>query len=418
MLLPLFINKLFTKNFHNKAHYYLAIIIALCLPLVRLTPVFISLFLLNWLLEGDFKAKFQSVLKSKSALLFVSFFLIHVAGLSYTENMDAGWFDLQVKLSLFVFPIIIVSRPFNQEQIKNMFLAFVIGAVVCSLILLIRAFYTYFVFGENNFFYLQLSFFTHPSYIAMYFNLAVAWLLLNLFKKQEEYNRSTVLLSIVAILFFTFMIVLLSSKMGLLVLFLLFIGFAIYFIVSKKKYVMGFVGLLVIISSVFSLIRFVPEIGNRIKTVFTAISSTSNNQEESESTAVRMLIWSAANQVISENMLIGTGTGDSKESLIVEYEKRGMTGALEHKLNAHNEYYQVFVSLGIIGLIILMLTLLLPLYNAFTSSNAIYVLFLLIIILNFIPESMFETQAGVIYFAFFNSVLCFNTKYTTNHSKN
>ena len=252
----------------------------------------------------------------------------------------------------------------------------------------------------------------------MYFNLAVAWLLLNLFKKQEEYNRSTVLLSIVAILFFTFMIVLLSSKMGLLVLFLLFIGFAIYFIVSKKKYVMGFVGLLVIISSVFSLIRFVPEIGNRIKTVFTAISSTSNNQEESESTAVRMLIWSAANQVISENMLIGTGTGDSKESLIVEYEKRGMTGALEHKLNAHNEYYQVFVSLGIIGLIILMLTLLLPLYNAFTSSNAIYVLFLLIIILNFIPESMFETQAGVIYFAFFNSVLCFNTKYTTNHSKN
>ena len=131
-----------------------------------------------------------------------------------------------------------------------------------------------------------------------------------------------------------------------------------------------------------------------------------------------MLIWSAANQVIAENLLIGVGIGDAKDVLLIEYEKRGMTGAMEHKLNAHNEYYQVFVSLGLIGFILLLMTLLLPLYSAFTSSNWIYILFLLIIILSFIPESMFETQAGVLFYAFFNSLLCFKIKNNTILSNN
>lgn len=408
---------MFNKLFHTKTHYYLAISIALCLPLVRLTPIFISLLLLNWLLEGDYKNKFQSIFKNKSALLFVSFFLIHLVGLAYTENMDSGWFDLQVKLSLFIFPIIFVSRPFDQKQIKSMFWAFVVGSIVCSFILLTRAVYTYYVFSENNFFYLQLSFFTHPSYIAMYFNLVIAWLMLVLFKKEDHLKRTHVVLSVCCILFFSFMIVLLSSKMGLIVLLMLYLGFMIYFIISRKRYLLGVVGLLIIISSVFMLLRFVPEISDRLKTVITAVSNTSTNQAESESTAVRMLIWSAANQVISENLLLGVGTGDAKDKLLEEYEKRGMTGASEHKLNAHNEYYQVFVSLGLIGFVVLLLCLLFPLYNAFASSNSIYVLFLLIVILNFSAESMLETQAGVIFFAFFNSLLCFNKNYIREYTK-
>lgn len=405
------------RSFHYKAHYYLAIIIALCLPLVRLTPVFIVLLLLNWLIEGDFKNKFQIVFKNKLALLFIAFFLIHVIGLAYTENMDAGLFDLQVKLSILLFPIILVSRPYNKPQIRIIFWAFVIGSVVCSFILLTRAVYTYVVFSENNFFYLQLSFFTHPSYLAMYFNFAIAWLLFSVFNKQQILSRFYTILSLCAIFFFSGMILLLSSKMGMIILLGLYIGFMIYFIISRKKYVLGFAGLIIIISSAYFLIRFVPEISDRLKTVIAAMSSSSNNQTEAESTAVRLLIWSAAKEVVSENFLVGTGTGDAKDALLVEYEKRGMTGALEHKLNAHNEYYQVFVSLGLIGFVLLILSLLLPLYSAFTSSNAIYILFLLIIIFNFLPESMLETQAGVIFYAFFNSVLCFNSNETNEHKK-
>jgi len=78
---------------------------------------------------------------------------------------------------------------------------------------------------------------------------------------------------------------------------------------------------------------------------------------------------------LAENYIIGTGTGDSKDELVKEYEKRGMTGALEHKLNAHNEFYQVFVSLGIIGFLLFLTSLFYPLVIAFKRSQTIYLLF-------------------------------------------
>ncbi len=406
------------KEFHIKAHYFLALAIALTLPFARFTAVFISLLLLNWLREGDFKSKFQNIAKNKLSFIFIAFFLMHAIGLIYTENVDSGLFDLQVKLSLLVFPIIIVSRPYTVLQVRNIFVLFIIGGILCSLFLLSRAVYTYFAFEENNFFYQAFSFLVHPSYLSMYFNLCIVWLMLKIFQKPRDVNRFTLIVSILIILFFSFIIVLLSSKMGLIILFALYLGFTIYLVVSRRKYLLGFAGLLLIVAAVFALFRFVPEATSRLNSIVTAMSSTTNNQADSESTAVRLLIWSASNQVVSENLILGAGTGDAKDVLMAEYAKRGMTGALERKLNAHNEYYQVFVSIGLMGFILLIASLFLPLYKAFTSSNAIYILFLLLVIINFIPESMLETQAGVIFYAFFNSLLCFttsdNTKLTNN----
>lgn len=406
------------KEFHIKAHYFLALAIALTLPFARFTAIFILLLLLNWLIEGDFKSKFQNIVSNKLSFIFIAFFLMHAIGLIYTENIDSGLFDLQVKLSLLVFPIIMVSRPYSVLQVRNIFVLFIIGGILCSLFLLSRAIYTYIAFAENNFFYQAFSFLVHPSYLSMYFNLCIAWLMLKIFPKSNDINRLTLIVSILIILFFSFIIVLLSSKMGLIILFALYLGFTIYLVVSRRKYLLGFIGFLLIVATVFALFRFVPEATSRLTSIVTAMSSTTNNQADSESTAVRLLIWSASNQVVSENLIVGAGTGDAKDVLLAEYAKRGMTGALERKLNAHNEYYQVFLSIGLIGFILLLLCLILPLYKAFTSSNAIYILFLLIVIINFIPESMLETQAGVIFYAFFNSLLCFtksdNTKLTNN----
>jgi O-antigen ligase len=47
------------------------------------------------------------------------------------------------------------------------------------------------------------------------------------------------------------------------------------------------------------------------------------------------------------------------------------------------------------------------------QKKYIYTLFLVIIIINFMTESILETQSGVIFFAFFNTIFfydCFNNK--------
>ncbi len=449
------------QQFHTRAHYYLALAVAFCLPLGRLVPIFIALLLLNWLVEGDFKNKLESIIKNKFALLFIAFYGMHLIGMLYTKNIAAGWFDMQVKFSLLVFPLIFATRPINSEKIKFVFAAFVVGGAVASLILLTRALYLYFSSNENHFFYQSFSILLHPSYFAMYLDFSITWLLFSIAQSPLSFGEGSGVRSknsggpgvrsknsgwsgvrsknsgwlgvrsknsgglgvrsknvgeisgirvgiFLVVLFFSFIIVLLSSKMGLMLLILVFVGFLSNFIFTQKKYGIGMVALVALFISIFSIIRFIPQVGNRIHRAMEVVASSTSDQTDAESTAVRLLIWKAANHVIAENFMLGTGTGDSKEELLKEYQKKGMTGAIAHKLNAHNEFYQVMVGVGLVGFVLLVLNLFLPLQFAFKHANTMYALFLLLIIFNYTVESMLETQAGVMFYAFFNAVLCFS----------
>lgn len=394
------------QHFHTQAHFYLSMLIAFFLPLARFVPVIILLLTLNWLIEGDFKFKFKKVITSSFAILFCIFYIIHLIGLTYTENMKSGNFDVQVKLSLLIFPLIYTGRPLQKQQLKPLFLALISGGLLCSFILLTRAVSIYFHTGENHFFYEAFSaYLIHPSYLAMYLNVAICWILIEFQKKEFVFGRYSNFISVLIILYFSFILVLLSSKLGLLTLVIIYIAALVHF--CRKNIIAGGIAIATMAVVGLGIIKFVPQVHDRVKNATTALTASTVNKEDSESTAVRMLIWKAANQVISENFLLGTGPGDSKDALLKEYEKRGMTGAVEHRLNAHNEFYQVFVSVGLIGFIIFCLQLFVPFAVSIKEKKFIYTFFLLIILLNFLTESMLEAEAGVIFYAFFNSVLCF-----------
>ena len=396
------------REFHSSAHFILAILIAFTLPFAKLTAGFIALMLLNWLLEMDFRNKFKAIGSNKLTMCFIAFFIMHLLGLIYTENINSGLFDIQVKLSLLFFPIILTSRPFDNKKVNYIFLALLIGSIISSLLLFIIATYAYLTLSLNHFFYQEFSILIHPSYLSMYINLCIAWLLLKLLNIDTKSFSIKNKISLVIIAFLSFTNILLSSKMGLVSMLLIYIFYLWYYIILKRKYFLSFLAFLILLGIIFSAIKLFPEMARRLSRSVEAFSHPTLNQSENESTAVRFLIWSAANKVISENVLFGAGTGDAKDALIKEYEKRGMKGALEHKLNAHNEFYQVFISIGIIGFIIFVITLLAPLSLAFKINNFIYIIFLFIIVFNFLPESMLETQAGVMFYSFFNSLLCFS----------
>ncbi len=127
----------------------LAVAIAFCLPIARLTAVFIALMFLNWLIEDDFKSKFSTLLKNKLALSFSFLYILHLVGLAYTSNLDSGLFDLQVKASILLFPLVLSTRPFDAVQLHKIIRALVLGAIVSSLIMLFRALYLYFYFSNK-----------------------------------------------------------------------------------------------------------------------------------------------------------------------------------------------------------------------------------------------------------------------------
>ena len=81
-----------------------------------------------------------------------------------------------------------------------------------------------------------------------------------------------------------------------------------------------------------------------------------------------------------------------------------MTGALEHKLNAHSQFLQTGIALGIPGLSALVAMLLVPL-SLRRNRFILFISLTVIMTLNFLVESMLEVQAGVIFYAYFSSLL-------------
>jgi O-antigen ligase len=145
--------------------------------------------------------------------------------------------------------------------------------------------------------------------------------------------------------------------------------------------------------------------------VKTILHNTDDKNSE-ESTASRIAVWQAALEIISENFMTGTGTGDVKDALIKKYSEKGMSFAREMKLNAHNQFIQTFAAVGVIGFIILLSSFFFTTLYAWKRKKYFYLIFLLLAFVNFTTESMLETQAGVVFYAFFNSVLLFTEEET------
>ena len=173
---------------------------------------------------------------------------------------------------------------------------------------------------------------------------------------------------------------------------------------KKKYYVSGLVGLVSLASVSLFLYSNSAIISSRFDYTLNALESKKLDKTSSESSTIRILIWEQAFDLIRKNLLIGVGTGDIKDMLVEKYKQEGMTGAYDHKLNAHNQFLQTTLALGLPGLILIFGLLFIPLFKK-NYTTFLTISFIIIIILNFLVESMLEIQAGTIFFSFFYSTL-------------
>ena len=238
----------------------------------------------------------------------------------------------------------------------------------------------------------------HPSYLSMYliFNILI---IVFLFINKKEKGIYLIISAIISI--FTLFIA--ESKAGQLTS--LFVIIYISFQLIPHNY-----RKITIISSFLLILvfGFIAKGTKRFSFFIEAIEHYSQIKEHpeaiKESTALRILAWSASVDVIKRNPVFGVGNGDIKDELSNVYAKRNYKMPLEMHMNSHNQYLETYIGQGLIGLIILLIMLLSPLV-AFRQQAIIFHGFILIVALNLVVESMFNTQAGVIFIVFIYSVL-------------
>ena len=84
----------------------------------------------NWLLEMDFKRKWDQVRNNRIFWALTAIFFVHVAGLFYTQNLHAGWDDVRTKLPLLFLPLVFfTNKPLSLKEFELVLYGFLLGCV-------------------------------------------------------------------------------------------------------------------------------------------------------------------------------------------------------------------------------------------------------------------------------------------------
>lgn len=364
---------------------------------IKVVPLLIVLFFCFNLIDGIINNTF--VLKDKRIFITaILFFLAHLISTIYSKNQNSAWFDIEIKLSLFVFPVIFLFK--NNLLIKkkkNVLFSFVFGSIISSFIMLYGAFVNFNEFGFKAFEYSKLSEIIsfHPSYISMYLIFSIFIIIKYLILKKLNLKQK--ILPLLSIIFLVIIIFLLQSKAGLLAI--IFISFYLL-IVSLIKLRSLILKLSVTIIVMLLTLIFVQK-SSRLEAMYDSVKDISSNNEDVTSTGIRYEIWKLTIAKIKENPILGVGAGDIKEELFKEYKKKNFTSALDKNLNVHNQFLETFLGQGIIGFSLLLALFYFGFREAHRRRNWLLTVFLMLTFLSFGPESMLNTQSGVIFFAFF-----------------
>jgi O-antigen ligase len=404
-----------------KVHYYTLLAIAACMPLSnRLTALLIAILVLNWIVDRNFFQKLTNMRRPGMVLLFGGFYLFYLSSMLWTTNTNAGWFDLEVKLSLVLLPLIMSTAP----QISRKSSWWVLGAFIAGNLLamvidigawLPKAFES----GSLYLHYKGFSLFHHPGYYSWYLNFCLVILSLALLGQSQGIIDNRKWLAIVILGLFSVMIFMLTAKMGIVV-FVLLAVLALIVLLIMRHYKLAGVGIVVALLVMVSAWTLLPNTKERIKLSWQVLTDPDSVERTGRfaegSTELRLLVWDAAQEVFKRNSLIGVGVGDAKDELLTEYERQEIYGATERNLNAHNQFLQTGVAIGLGGFLWLIAMLLIPLWQAIRSRAYEIVALLSLFILYALTESVLEIQAGVVFYAFFNALFAFRETRTASNS--
>ncbi|WP_340169482.1 O-antigen ligase family protein [Lacinutrix sp.] len=325
-------------------------------------------------------------------------------------------FDMSViekKAALLVLPIAFTCSNFTQKKYRQILSYFVYGTLIACIICYFNAFFNSLSFigglhfdfqstsslknnflessmyGGNHFFGDNFSIFHQSVYFALFINISVIILLFT------DIIKLRLILKYTLLLFFGLIIFQISNRVNIVVFFLLLL-FRLLTVNGLRVKLILFFSVLVF----GSLILFN---NPRTKVLIDKVINFElvTDREAENSFGTRILVWDASLNVIKNNLALGVGFSNAYNQLQKVYKEKRYVVPYRNRLNSHNQYLQIVIECGVLGLMCLLIIqyVLLPKVNNKHRLFSLY--FLLIININFLFESVLNRYSGLICFAFF-----------------
>ena len=132
-----------------------------------------------------------------------------------------------------------------------------------------------------------------------------------------------------------------------------------------------------------------------------------NNNPNGGSLSQRIEYTRASLHLIRKHPVFGVGTGDLPDAYAQAYNELNSPLKERYRHRAHNQYLSITVGFGLLGLALFLVVLFYPYLSSKKNRSYLYTIFLVILLISMLPEDTIESQAGVTWFALFNSLFIF-----------
>jgi O-antigen ligase len=371
----------------------------------------IVVFGISFFFHSNLKNKVTDVLNDKFFLLSLIPISIYAFSLIHTKDLSEGLKNVSTKLPLLLMPIIlnVIYKPKNDELWKIAKL-FVWGVTLLGITGFLIQYQSYLKTGDSGFFYndnLGSAFEKQAVYFAWFTNSAICILLFGWKKILGRYKRH----SIWGILFLLILVtiqVLLASRTSLAIMFGLLFFFGIYKIfngISKKKVILA--SFTIFFTIVLSIIAF-PKVLNRFKSI-TQINYRLDNpnplnhfngtysEDNWDGLSARLAIWECTWSAIIKQPYVGCGIGDVSSELQKVYREKKFILGQNNNFNTHNQFLDLWITAGILGLAIFLLSTIYMLYNLIKQKQLLFFILWIILLLSLLTENIFNRNQGVMF---------------------
>lgn len=382
---------------------------------IALPPFFksISIMLLALILlaSGElFRCKYtaKQIFDLRNPLFWLAtLYILYCIGMLWSSNTAYGLMDLQIKLPLILIPFLFCFVPREHLTKKRLWIyasAFITGITIVLSYLLISAILRSMqseTFNFRRIMYIYLSANYAPNYLATETCIAAILTFFNPLKFLRISNKGVIVIKSCLLCFFNTLLILLDSRVGsigiavadLIILFHLF---------RKRNILLA----LLFIAYVIGNVAFV---GAMSRLPFErSIPKSASSSSESRLT----IYYYVLNKSIMSSPVWGYGTGDTKDALTKTYSDE-QTG-FKRYLNAHNQFLQTTVAIGVLGLVCLVAVFVCFALRLWERKYFALLAGLAIIGLLMMTESSLERQAGVHFcsfaFCWLYAISCKNKK--------
>ncbi len=339
--------------------------------------------------------------KNKIAIAaFTMLYLLYVFSLIYTDNISFGLRKVEKTLTLFLIPMLVLTH--NREDFKLKFIYAALGGGLFSAMTICWGAVFYSI-ATNATPWVQLKYFFqwiysswnlvkpldgHPSYIAVLLVIFIFALLQAKSFARFRKGRVKVILILLPLLVF---LIQTSSRVALVALVILIFLYTLKRLTRKNIILFGTA--IILISALSYQFDFM---SNKFDKILNSRGKITFERYER---------WTNIMKGFGDEdaLLFGIGAGDVNEIYETAYLKGRNFKAIKENYNAHNQFVETLVGLGLLGLFSFIALFVLFAYKTRLEGMALpfFVVFLLFAFF----ESILERSQGVFMFAFLFSVL-------------